>query len=227
MVSLDSGCCRGHKEQNKRHWSPPSYHLQRRSAPSPRFLHGAAPGSLISPPGTEPRAHVCPIGLDGSVPREVASLALRGAPERPGTREPARQRSSLHWQPASGFQSHRPPLGWPRGSEPGSPRPPSASVPRGPDSPFRPSVVRSTAAPRLPQSPPPRAHNKATPGPAANAAPRKNSFAPSFPQPWPPGLTTPSRRAADSQPPSYHPTTAAAQAAGNFRSPRHRPLEWA
>lgn len=115
-------------------------------------------------------------------------------------------------------------LGVERPDRRGHPRPRS---PGDRTAPFRPSVVRSTAAPRLPHSPLPGAHNKAIPGPGANPATRKNSFAPSFLQPWQPGLTTPSRRAADSQPPSYHPTTAAARAAGNFRSPRHRPLEWA
>lgn len=29
-------------------------------SPSPQFLHGAAPGSWISPPAAKPRAHVCP-----------------------------------------------------------------------------------------------------------------------------------------------------------------------
>lgn len=113
------------------------------------------------------------------------------------------------------------------GFKQGPPRPLSASVPRGPDSLFRSSVVHTAAAPPLPHSPPSGTQNKTTPGPAANPATRKSSFAPFFVQRWSPGLTTPSRRAADSQPPSYHPTTAAARAAGNFRSPRHRPLELA
>lgn len=97
--------------------------------------------------------------------------------------------------------------------------------PPGPGCPFRPASLPALA-PRLALSTAwstqrgcseagrePRAQGGSSPAHLAWSRPR--------------GLTTPNRRAADSQPPSYHPTTADARAAGNLRSPRCRPLECA
>jgi hypothetical protein len=211
-----------HQRHPRQQWSLLSHRLERRSSPLRFFKPPAHVGSIETRVLTVPPRRG---GLAGS-----PALHLSGVPQQdPG--DPAFCRASrnrglaLQWPPASG-SGFQPCPGRLRGLEPGQSRPLSASVPRGRTAP---SAQCRFQNPHTSLSPLSAARRVQKGSSRTGREPRasEGSFAAHLARLGLLGLTTPSRRAADSQPPSYHQTTSAARAAGNFRSLRRRPLEWA
>lgn len=210
-VGPGSGGCLGHRSGLREAHKKVLVTAKPKGEVSPPCLHGAAPSVRFRHPPAEPPAQV------GS----IASRILTGSPGRYGPanpsktqREPAIAADALH-------SNRRRPV-WSVALYPAPSRlregPITATLglgPRGPGCPFRPASF-AAPAPHLGLS-------------AAWSAQKSNSRAgrqlraqgSSSPAhlawPRPPGLTIPSRRAADSQPPSYHPTTTDARVAGNLR----------
>lgn len=193
-----------------------------RAAPAVRFRHPRLSRRHRSVSSQRRFRRACP---DEMAPRALRLSSFPGSPSQTPRRGPGVPRS-------------RAAPGIPRRQRPGPERSPTPAAlglragpaaatlslsPPGPGCPFRPTSFPA------PASVSPSLHDLERIEKQPRGGPCTSRLGKQLPAnlawPWQPGLTTPNRRAADSQPPSYHPTTADARAVGNIRSPRCRPLE--